>query len=297
MNAWKGKSKGNLLGYKIFVATLRIFGLSVAYFILGFVIFWYFLTSWKSNRIMFDYFVKIHNFSKIKSILYIYKNYFVFGQVLIDKIALLSGIKNKLTFNFDGENYLHKMVNNGKGGMLIGAHLGNWEIAGYLLKRIKTKINIVMFDEEHQNIKKFLESNYQKSVVNVIAIKNDLSHIIKINEAISNNEFICMHGDRFIEGNKTIELNFMGKKALFPAGVFLIAVKYKIPVSFVFAIKESNKHYHFMATEAKTYEFSGKLSERSLALDNIINDYKNNLEDKLKKYPEHWFNYFEFWKN
>ena len=69
----------------------------------------------------------------------------------------MSGIPNRFTFNFDGEENLRKMVELGKGGLLLSAHIGNWEIAGHLLKRLNTKINIVMFDGEVQQIKAYLD--------------------------------------------------------------------------------------------------------------------------------------------
>ena len=80
----------------------------------------------------------------------VYRNYFWFGQTLIDKIVLMSGLPNKFSFNFDGEENLREMVAGGKGGMLISAHVGNWEIAGFLLKRLDARINIVMYGDRQQ---------------------------------------------------------------------------------------------------------------------------------------------------
>jgi predicted LPLAT superfamily acyltransferase len=296
MSSWKGKTRGGLVGYQIFTAILNFFGLSIAYFILRFVVVYYYFFSGNSFKAIYDLWNKRIRKSKFVSYFKVYSNFYVFGQVLLDKIALLSGMKTNFTFDFDGEEHLHKMVADGNGGMLIGAHLGNWEIAGHLLKRINTKINIVMYDEEHQRIKQYLSHIYQETVVNIIPIKADLSHIFLINNAIKNNEFICLHGDRFLEGNQTIKLDFMGQEALFPSGSFLIAVKYSIPVSFVFAVKETNTHYHFMATPPKTYSASGSIKARQEAIKDIITAYKNNLEEKLKKYPEHWFNFYDFWE-
>ena len=62
----------------------------------------------------------------------------------------------------------------------------------------------MMFDGEHQQIKEYLDGVTGKANVHVIVIKNDLSHIYEISEALKNNELVCMHADRFIEGNKTI---------------------------------------------------------------------------------------------
>jgi predicted LPLAT superfamily acyltransferase len=99
---------------------------------------------------------------------------------------------------------LREMVEQKKGGLLLSAHIGNWEIAGHLLKRLGTEIHIVMYDGEQQQLKDYLESITEKHSARIILIKNDLSHIYAIQEALNKNAFVCMHADRFLEGNKTI---------------------------------------------------------------------------------------------
>ncbi|MEO7768760.1 MAG: lipid A biosynthesis acyltransferase [Ferruginibacter sp.] len=213
------------------------------------------------------------------------------GQSIIDKVVVMSGIKNNFTFNFDGEDNLRKMVSLQRGGILLSAHIGNWDIAGYLLKRLETKINIVIFDGEYQKIKDYLDGVTGKPPINVIVIRNDLSHIYAINDALRNNEMVCIHADRFIEGNKTITGELCGEKARFPMGPFLLATKFHVPVSFVFAVKETNIHYHFFASEIKEYNNKGK----EMVMQQILDDFALEMNNKVKQYPDQWFNYYNFW--
>jgi predicted LPLAT superfamily acyltransferase len=179
-----------------------------------------------------------------------------------------------------------------KGGILLSAHIGNWDIAGHLLKRLETRINIVLFDGEHEQIKEYLEGVTGKKEVKVIVIKKDLSHIYAISDAFKNNELVCMHADRFLEGNKTMTTDFLGQEARFPVGPFLLASTFKVPVSFVFAAKESHTHYHFFASKAKVYS----QPSRELLLKEMLEEYAKEMEVKVKHYPEQWYNYYNFWK-
>lgn len=292
MPAWQGKSKGKPLGYRIFVGILKTGGLMPAYFVLSFVALYYVLFSFRSSKAIFSYFHDRLGYGTLKSIVKLYQNYFVFGQSIIDKVVIMSGIPNKFTFNFDGIENLHEIAALQKGGLLLSSHIGSWEIAGELLKDIATRINIVMFDGEDEQIKNYLESVTGKSAINIIVIKNDLSHIFKINAALQNNELVCMHADRFIEGNKTITREFLGKDARFPLGPFILADKFKVPLTFVFAVKESKLHYHFFASEIKDYSALVK----DLAMQQMISDYVKAFENKVKKYPEQWYNYYNFWQ-
>jgi len=292
MPSWQGKSKGKPLGYKIFVSVLKIGGVRSAYFLLRFVTLYYLLFSFKSTKSIFDYFVKRHKYGVIKSVYKVYQNYNLLGQSLIDKVVIMSGIPNKFTFNFDGIENLHQIAALKQGGLLLTAHIGNWEIATHLFSEIDARINIVTFDGEDQDIKEYMESVTGKKQTNFIVIKDDMSHIFKINEAFSNNELVCMPADRFMEGNKIITMNFLGAEAKFPLGPFTLASRFKVPVSFVFGMKESTFHYHFFASEIKDYLYSGMNDPTK----QIVHDFVDDMEIKVRKYPEQWYNYYDYWQ-
>ena len=116
MPRWQGKSKGNKLGYSIFVFVCRKLGVVPAYFLLRFVAFYYFVFSWSTSTPIFSYFRNRHGYGLLKSVGKIYRNYYVFGQTLVDKIMVLAGLQNKFTFHFDGVDNLHAIVDQGEGG-------------------------------------------------------------------------------------------------------------------------------------------------------------------------------------
>lgn len=291
--SWDGKSRGNTLGYGIFIKVLQIFGVAPAYFLLRFVAAYYYLFSRKSNRHILYLLQERLGYNASTARKKLYKNYYWFGQAIIDRIVMMGGIRNRFTFNFDDEVYFNEMIDQGKGGLLLSAHLGNWEIAGHLLKkRMNTRINIVMYDNEHQNLKEYLEGVTGQRNANIIVIKDNLSHIYEIMEALGDNEFVCMHADRFLPGNKTIRATFLGKEALFPAGPFVIAAKLDVPVSFVFAMKQTNRHYHFYATPGINFRQSGNSSPEQ-----VLGNFVSAMEEKVKQYPEQWYNYYNFWED
>lgn len=293
MPSWKGQTRGGVLGYKIFVWTLKHLGISFAYFLLYFVVTYFIFASGKAFGSLYRYFRHIQGYNRIRSLFSIYRNYYIFGQVLLDKTAMLAGFQSKFTFDFEGEEYLRQMVN---GGLLISGHVGNWEIAGQLLNRLEKNINILLLDAEHQQIKKYLSGVLTTRNVNFIVIKEDYSHLTDIKKAFENGEIIAMHGDRFIEGNKIMIFDFLGKPAPFPVGPVNIAARFGIPVSYVFAIKESRKHYHFYATPLRTVPFSNNLKKRDEFLREALGAFVLAFETIVKKYPLHWFNYYDFWK-
>lgn len=289
MSQWDGKSKGTVLGYRIFVFLIQKAGIKAAYILLYFVASYYFLFLKKSNKAIFYYFKERLNYSYFKSKKMVFKSYYTFGQTIIDKISISAGMRNKFTYEFDGIEVLKNLLAEKKGGILISAHVGNFEIAEHFLGDINIdfSINLVTTDLEHSAIKNYLESLAHKPGVKFIIIKEDLSHIFEINAALANNELVCFTGDRYFEGTKSLSEIILGKEAHFPAGPFLIASRLKVPVVFVYVMKEPDLHYHLYAREAHVKHRDEK---------GLLKEYVESVENILKKYPLQWFNYFDFWK-
>jgi predicted LPLAT superfamily acyltransferase len=288
MSQWDGKSKGTVLGYKIFVFFIKNVGVKSAYLVLYFVAAYYFIFLKKSNTSIFYYFRKRLGYSYFKSKRMVFKSYYTFGQTIIDKIAIGAGLKNKFTYEHDGGEIIIKLLKEKKGGIMISAHMGNFEIAEHFFSEIDVnfQINLVTTDLEHTSIKKYLESITQKPTINFILIGDDMSHIFEINSALARNELVCFTGDRYFEGVKSLSEKLLGEEALFPAGPFLISSRLKVPVVFVYVMKEPDLHYHLYTREAKVKHRDEK---------GLLKEYTQSVESMVEKYPLQWFNYFDFW--
>lgn len=287
MSAW-GNTRGNTLGYRIFILLIKTAGVFPAYALLRLVTLYYFIFPGKATKPLLYYFRNRLGYSALKAKLAIYENFNYLGRSIIDKMVLMTGIPSPFTVAHPGGEYIDKMIAEGKGGLLISAHIGNWEAAGHSLKRYNAKVNIVMFDVEEEKIKAYLEKVRDRSF-NVILIRDDLSHIYEIKEAIARNEFVCIHADRFVEGNKTIEATLLGGKVHLPIGPFVLATTLQIPVSFVFAVKTGLKTFSFIASEGKVYE-KGRSN-----IPVILDAYTREMENMIRQYPLQWHNYFPFW--
>ncbi len=288
--AWEGRSRGSARGYHFFVWLLKTAGIRASYRLLVFVTFYYRLFVPAAIHPLRYIYRERMGYNARDTRRLIRRNLIIFGQTLIDKIAVLAGVKHRLSFTHEGGENLDNMVADGKGGLIVSAHLGNWEVAGHLLKRLNTTVNILMYDGEDDAVKNYMEQFESRRSFNIIYVREDMSHIYELNAALQRNELICLHADRFRPGNRTISRDFLGKEALFPAGPFILASKLKAPVSFVFAFKETDRHYHFYAEPAQVYAGRG-----TIGMETMLGDYIRLMEQRLKQYPEQWFNYFDFW--
>lgn len=293
MPRWKGKTRGNRWGYMFFIGLIKHFGIGAAYAFLYFVAGYFILFAHKPAAAIISYARKGLGYSPGKAWRLMCHNFYRMGQILIDKVAILNGMATRYDFRFENYEAFRQILDGNSGVVLLGAHVGNWETGAPFFGEYGKKMHIVMYDAEYQAIKKLMEEN--KSIASeyqVIPVNNDsLSHVFLINDALQRHEYVCFQGDRYVNEEKLLYTDFLGQKAPFPAGPFIIASRMKMPVVFYFAMREKGRQYrfHFTIIEPRSYK-RGEHGEQIL-----LEAYARDLEKIVKEYPEQWFNYYDFW--
>lgn len=297
MTQWDGKSRGPAKGYQILLYILRKSGRIPLYIILYPLVFYYYFFSRKAFVPAFWYFRRIQRFSFFKSLLAVYRNYYSLGVALVDKFSIYSMEEPGFTVRFTGESNLREFTSGERGGILLSAHAGSWEMAGHFLKKYDTKVNLVLLEADDERIRRIAESSMvrykENKHLNKIPIRaGSFDHIFAVREALERNELVIMNADRFTEENKTYTVKFMGREARFPAGPFQLAALYRVPVTMVFGFKESANGYHLYGIPP-VYPQEGESRDEYAA--RALNHYISELENKVKQYPYQWYNFYYFW--
>jgi predicted LPLAT superfamily acyltransferase len=294
---WKGRTHGGALGQKGLLLFFRYLNLSwgyfISYIILSVVVVFYMIFRPAGFKPIWFYFRKIHRYGVFKSMLKTYRNHFLFGQTLFDKFALFSGKKNIFKITIDGQSLFDEIVNSPKAAIIASSHVGNFEISGYLLHQTKKRINGIVYNEENPVIQQYRQRILSENNVFQVPVLADMSHIFTINNLLTRGEILTMPCDRIFTGNKSIELNFMGRMATFPTGAYHLAVKFDIPVLTLFVLKKSPKHYHVSLSRIDRYSSPGLTSKEKV--ETLAKNYVSELEKVLYDYPEQWFNFYKFW--
>jgi predicted LPLAT superfamily acyltransferase len=284
---WDGKSHGYPIGYQILFWFVKNIGLGFTYWFLNFVAGYFFLFVSSSRTPQYKRLREVQGYGKGKAIKLVYRNVHNFAISLVDRAALIGGAA-KFDKHSIGQEYINEMVDSGTGGFLISCHLGNWEIAGHLLEFGAGKVNVLMYDAEHQKIKESMPEVQQNRSFNIIPIKNDLSHVFEVKAKLDAGELVCLHADRYMEGGRFDTVDFLGKPARFPLGPFALATKLgaDVPRAFVYAVKTSKYGYTFESTVPET----GRIKPVEL-----MERYSKWMGDLVNKYPDQWYNFYDFW--
>jgi predicted LPLAT superfamily acyltransferase len=289
---WDGTSKGSAAGHWIFFKLVSLFGLWPAYLLLVFVNLYYALSEASSSHA-----VRIfrRHLGKKTSFADVYKHFFSFGVNLIDRYAFLIGKQSLFKFESIREDLIVSALEGKKGAILLGAHIGNWEIAGNLLSdRIQADIHYVMVDAEKSDVRNVLQNALQHRKIKAIPVGTDgLELMMSVRNALKNNGLVCMHGDRTV-GQKDAEHSFLGEPVRFPLGPFAIAAATGAPIIPVIVTKHGLLKYTFKAYAPM--QFDGVTAEnRDKYIFTAMERYVGILEQVVKESPYQWFNFYDYW--
>lgn len=239
-----------------------------------------------------------------------WKTVMSFSYSLVEKFE---GWQGKLNYEristFDDDlNELVENLNSGKGAFIIGSHLGNIEmlrsLSSFNENACKKEISIlIMMDLKstavfNDTLSK-INSQFAVNVIDISEISPET--IIRIETHIDNGGLVVIAADRLGKFSaKSLTVDFLGKKAHLPYGVFLIPALIKKPVYYLFGLRSKTPtlrpHYN-MYIEKSSVDFNGEASrkERENQISRLSLEFSQKLEKFSILYPEQWYNFFNFW--
>ena len=179
-----------------------------------------------------------------------------------------------------------------KGIFLISSHLGNIEALSALPQHLPTKspkVNALMQINQNSIFQQFIHKKAINTHFNLYPAESfGFSEIMSLYEKISQGELILMAGDRtsFQNSKDVLEVKILDRKSFLPNGVFRLAKKMKHPTYAVLLLRTKKGAYKFVL-----YKLDVSETEQIIA-----KKYTTFLEKYILKYPDQWYNFFDFFK-
>ncbi len=287
---WKGKTGGTPWMQRALIPLARVTPLVVLYGIMALVVPFYMLFNHKGYLATWHFFRRRLGYGPARAFVSVYRNHFVFGQVILDRFAMYAG-KN-FEFVLPEREYFGEMTAGEEGLLIAGSHVGNYELAGYSLDSRDKAFHALVFGGETETVMNGRNRMLGRNHISLIRVSEDMSHIFAINNALAEGGIVSLHCDRVFGSGKSVECDFFGSKAVFPAGGFNIACMRSLPMLAVFVMKDGLRRYRVFEVPV---ECSG--SSRKEMVASMAQNFASALEDVVRQYPHQWFNYYEFWND
>lgn len=290
--AWKGKTFGGKGLHRWLLRVLKVMDIRLVYlFSAVFVVPVAMLVNHRNTAIIYRYLRYRIGIPRSKAWWKTYMNHCLFGQVVIDRFAMYAGKRFKV--DIEGYDHFLHLAKRPEGFVQLSAHVGNYEIAGYTLVAADKPFNALVFAAEKATVMGNRNKMFTKTNIRMIPISDDMSHIFLIDKALVNGETVSMPADRINGSEKTVTVDFLGKKADFPLGPFSVPTMRGLDVIAVNVMKKGLRRYQIYVTPL-SYD---KEASRKEQVRQLAEAYVAELERVLRIYPTQWYNYFEFWND
>ena len=224
-----------------------------------------------------------------------------FAETVVDKLSSWYVEIDSDDFNIHSPELVKELLEDSRGQLIIGSHMGNLEYCRGFMHRYKEKtINVLLHDKHSQNYTRIMAQLNPDSRLNVYQVDEfNINTIMAFKEKIEVGEWLFIAGDRVpLTGlERTVTVDFLGKKAALPIGPYLLAKALDCPVKLMFSyqnFKDKSEQIQF-----DVVDFADKITLSRKDRQNDIQQYAQRfateLEKQCAKAPFQWFNFYDFW--
>jgi predicted LPLAT superfamily acyltransferase len=223
------------------------------------------------------------------------RHYLTFAKTLHDRVYFLAGRTREYQIEQHGLEVLERTLSKGSGCVLLGSHLGSFEVLRVIgsLER-KLPVNVLLYPDNAANADTVAAELCPELKRRVIPLGRP-DTLLRVRECIERGEIVGMLGDRALKSEKTVRCDFLGAPASFPQGPLLLAAILKAPVVLFFGLYLGGRRYaiHF---EPFAEELDIGRHDRGAQLQPWITRYAARLEHYCRLAPYNWFNFYDFWR-
>ena len=225
----------------------------------------------------------------------VFHHILTFSSTIHDRLYLINDQFQIFDIRICGEAIIRSFEKQGRGCIVMGAHLGSFEVIRAVgEQRQALEITILMYEDNARKINSMLAAINPDKQHDVISVGR-IDSMLQVRDRLEQGGLVGVLADRSLGDNETISITFLGEMAAFPVGPFRMAALLCRPVVFSAGIYLGGNRYelHFETVA----DFSRTTpAERDAAIHAAMIRYVAMLERHCRAHPYNWFNFFDFWR-
>lgn len=294
MTAWtRQKERGSLAALRLMARLVFALGWRVGYALLYPITAYFVLTAPRAQRrAVLAYLARA--LGRAPGGLDLFRLYFVFACTMLDRVFLLAGRSAGYAVEVVGLEKLDARLRAGQGVILLGAHLGSFEVLRVLAGRdCPVEIRPMMYEENARQADALFNALDPARAGSVIALGRP-DTMLRARECLERGGIVGLLGDRAPRGERMLRVPFLGAEAPFPAGPHLLAHVLGAPVVLFFGLWRGPRRYE-LRFEPFAERIALDRADRAAMLAEWAARYAARLEALCRAHPYNWFNFYDFW--
>jgi KDO2-lipid IV(A) lauroyltransferase len=215
-----------------------------------------------------------------------------FSRYLVDFFLMYKTVDRKFVdekMTIVGREHLDQALSAGKGGIILTAHIGNWEMGAAVLDKLGHPVTAIALP--HKNPKVNILFNKQREAHGVCVVPTT-SAVRRCIEALRKGRLIAVLGDRDF-GSFGVPLEFLGRQTLIPKGAAFFACRTGAPIIPSFLTPDGPGRYK-MVFCAPIFPPQGVAKDDEAAMVALMKRYVPVIEAKVKEDPTQWLMFREY---
>jgi hypothetical protein len=223
-----------------------------------------------------------------------FRHLYAFASTILDRLFLLRERFALLEVSIEGEQLVRELLVDGKGAILLGAHLGSFEMMSAVGRREPgLRMAVAMYEDNTSRVAAMFGAGNPANAPQIIALGH-LDAMLRIRDCLDEGRVVGMLADRTLAESPAQVVNFLGQPALFPSGPMRAAAAMRTRVIFMTGLYRGGNRYHVVFRPLA--DFSRPLpGGREAQVRAAIERYVALLEEFCRSDPYNWFNFYDFW--
>lgn len=225
----------------------------------------------------------------------LYAHFFTFAATIHDRLYLANGRFDLFAFDVHGEDALQRLLADGRGLFLIGAHLGSFDVIRAIGRQhTDLRVAMLMHEDNARKISAMLAAINPEAVQDIIGLGH-IDSMLKVQERLDAGGMVGMLADRTPGNDARYPVRILGTDAHLPGGPFRMAALLRRPVVFMTGLYLGGNRYAIHFDTLADFSDIAR-GQRDAAVQAAITRYAELLDHYCRQAPYNWFNFFDFWQ-
>ncbi|MCD6076569.1 MAG: lipid biosynthesis acyltransferase [Ramlibacter sp.] len=219
-----------------------------------------------------------------------------FAETLLDKLLATSGRYAFANVRLEGQEEVEALLAQGRGALLVTAHVGCLELCQALATRMPgLRLTVLVHTRHAQRFNAILRRLNPGQRVELLQVTDvNAATAVELERRVRDGEFVAIAGDRVpVDGGRTVTVPFLGAPAAFPVGAYVLASLLACPLLMLGCVREGAGHVVRFDMLAEQVQLPRAGREQALQHWGLL--FAQRLEALLVRAPYDWFNFFQFW--
>lgn len=221
----------------------------------------------------------------------VFRHLYTFATTLLDRVYMASGDFGRFQVDIVGLPMLDALLREGKGCVLLGSHLGSFDLMMLAQRSMDGRpISVMMRVDPRARLRRIAGIADDGPVV--IQTGRPESYL-RAHEALQRGEIVCLLADRTDTGATALPARFLQREAAFPLAPHVLAARSGAPVVMCFGLHQGGNRYRIEFVE---FGPAAPAATRGAGFQPVVDRYAALLEGFARRYPLNWFNFYPFWR-